>query len=129
MVPNLATTVYHALEGSTVLNLGCLLQLISVKRVTTAQLKKTFVIQIQVTFSVQLAISARLVQPIHSVVVQGHIKVVSNKYHVMTVLKVITVLQTPLIHWHVLPIITVLMGHTLQWSAQMELLPTAMKLG
>ena len=114
MVPNPATIVYHALEGSTVSNLGCSLQLISVKRVTTAQQKKTFVIQIQVTSSVQLAISARMVHPIHSVVAQGHIKVVSNKCHVMIALKVFTVLQTPLIHWHVLPIITVLMGHTLQ---------------
>lgn len=129
MVPNLAMTVYHALEGSTVTNLGCLLQLIPVKRVTTAQQKKTFVIQIQVTSSVQLVISAQMVQPIHSVVLQGHIKVVSSKCHVMIALKVITVLQTPLIHWRVLPIITVPMGRTLQWSALTEHLPTAMKLG
>lgn len=112
MVPNLEATVCHALEGSTASNLGCLFQLMTVMRVTFAQQKKTFVIQIQVTFSVQKAIFAQMVQPIHSVVAQGHIKIVRNKCHVMIALKVITASQTPLIHWRVLPIITVLMGHT-----------------
>ena len=64
MVQNLATTVYHALEGSTASNLGRFLQLIYVARVTIAQQKQTFVIQIQATSSVQSAIFAPLVRPI-----------------------------------------------------------------
>ena len=128
MVPNLVTTVCHALEGNTASNLGCLLQLMTVMQVTFAQQKKTFVIQTQATFSVQKAIFAQKVRPIHSVVAQGHIKVVRSKCHVMIALKVITASQTPLIHWCVLLIITVLMGHTRHWFALTEHLRTAMKL-
>lgn len=95
-------------------------------QVTTALQKKTFVIQIQATSSAPTAIFAQRVLPIHSVVAQGHIKVVSNKYHVMPALKVTTASQTLLIHWRVLPIITALMGHTHPWSALMEHIQTTM---
>lgn len=98
LVPKLAMTVCHALEGSTAMSLDCWLQLLTVAQVTTAQQKKTFVIQIQVTSSVQLAIFVQMVLPIHSVVDQGRIKVVSSKCLVMFALKVTTVWLTPLIH-------------------------------
>ena len=128
MVPNLAMTVCHAPEGSTASNLGWLLQLMIVRRVTTALQRKTFVIQIQAASCVHEAIFAQLVLPILSVVAQELIKVVCNKCLVMIALKVTTALQTPLFHWSVLPIITVLMGHTHQLSALLEHLQTATKL-
>lgn len=89
-------TVCLALEGSTVISPGCLLQPITVTQVTTVLQKKTFAMQSQAAFCVQPAISVQRALPIHLAVARGHIKVVNNKYHVMPAHKASTASSTPL---------------------------------